>query len=68
MVYMSSQEIWRDMQLNLARSKLWNFCAKYFLILHNCVKIVILETCLMIIETDSVESLLSFATCPLVYQ
>ena len=60
--YMSSREILRDTYLNLARSKFWDFFTKYFWTLHNCVKIIILETCLMIIHTDSVESLLSFAT------
>ena len=59
---MSSLEILHDMHLNLARSKFWDFYTKYFWTLHNSVKIIILETCLMIIETDSVESLLSFAT------
>ena len=53
------------MHLNLARSKFWDFFTKYLLALHNCVKIIILETCLMIIYTDSVESLLSFATISL---
>ena len=46
--YMSSREILRDMYLNLARSKFWDFCTKYFWTLHNCVKIIILETGLMI--------------------
>ena len=39
----------RDMHLNLARSKFWEFFTKYFWTLHNCVKIIILETCLMIV-------------------
>ena len=64
-LYRSSREILRDMHLNLARSKFWDFFTKYFWTLHNCVKIIILETCLMIIQTDSIESLLSFATISL---
>ena len=59
--HMSSREILHDMHLNLARSKFWDFFT-YFWTLHNFVKIFVLETCLMIIYTDSVESLLSFAT------
>ena len=53
------------MHLNLARSKFWEFFTKYFWTLHNWVKIIILETCLMNVQTDSVESLLSFATISL---
>ena len=53
--YMSSREILRDMHFNLARSKFGGF-AKYFWTLQNCVKIIILETCSMIIQTDSVVS------------
>ena len=48
-VPMSSREILLDMHLNLARSKFWDFFTKYFWTLHNFVKIIILETCLMII-------------------
>ena len=47
---MSSREILHDMHLNLARSKFWDFFTKYFWTLHNFVKIIMLETCLM---TDS---------------
>ena len=47
--YMSSREILHDMHLNLARSKFGDFFTKYFWTLHNFVKIIILETCLMII-------------------
>ena len=47
--YMSSREILRDMHLNLASSKFWDFFTQCFWTLHNCVKIIILETCLMII-------------------
>ena len=47
--YMSSQEILHDIHLNLARSKFWDFFTKYFCTLDNFVKIIILETCLMII-------------------
>ena len=47
--YMSSREILHDMHLNLARSKFRDFFAKYFLDVHNCMKIIILETCLLII-------------------
>ena len=59
--YMSTREILRDMYLNLARSKFWDCFTKYFWTIQNCIKITISETCLMI-YTDSVESLLSFAT------
>ena len=38
-----------DMHSNLARSKFWDSFTKYFWTLHNFVKIIILETCLMII-------------------
>ena len=48
-VGMSSREILHDMHLNLARSKFWDFFTKYFWTLQNFVKIIILETCLMII-------------------
>ena len=33
--YMSSREILRDMHLNLARSKFWDFFTKYFWTLHS---------------------------------
>ena len=65
--YMSSREILRDMHLNLARSKFWDFFTKYLWTLHNFVKIIILETCLMIIYRQMAESLF-FHLLPLVYQ
>ena len=46
---MSSREILGDMHLNLARSTFWDFFTKYFWTLRNGVKIIILETCFMII-------------------